>query len=33
MIAIKAYTSLGCNGLSRVDFFLENGTNEILLMK
>ncbi len=31
MIAIKAYTSLGCNGLSRVDFFLENGTNEILL--
>lgn len=31
MIAIKAYTCLGCTGLSRVDFFLEKDTNTILL--
>ncbi len=29
--AIKAYTALGCEGLSRVDFFLETATGEVLL--
>ena len=29
--AIKAYKSLDCSGLSRVDFFLEKDTNRIIL--
>lgn len=29
--AIKAYKSLDCSGLSRVDFFLEKGTDKIIL--
>ena len=27
----SAYIELGCSGLSRVDFFLERGTNKIYL--
>ena len=27
---IKAYRDMGCKGLSRVDFFVENGTNDIV---
>ena len=30
-IAKKAYTALNCAGLSRVDFFVEKGTNRILI--
>lgn len=30
-IAKKAYTALDCRGLSRVDFFVEKGTNRILI--
>ena len=30
-IAKRAYTLLGCSGLSRVDFFLERGTEKIFL--
>lgn len=30
-IAKKAYLAMGCRGLSRVDFFVEKGTNRILL--
>ena len=30
-IAKKAYSALGCSGLSRVDFFVEKDTNRILL--
>ena len=30
-IAVKAYKAMGCGGLSRVDFFVEKGTNEIYL--
>lgn len=30
-IAVKVYKTLGCRGLSRVDFFLERGTNRVLL--
>lgn len=30
-IAIKAYKAMGCKGLSRVDFFVQNDTNEVLL--
>lgn len=29
--AIKAYRALGCSGLSRIDFFLEEGTNRVLI--
>ena len=29
-IAKKVYKALGCRGLSRADFFLENGTNRVL---
>ncbi len=29
--AIKAYHACDCKGLSRVDFFIENGTNRIIL--
>lgn len=29
--AVKAFKALGCSGLSRVDFFLENGTNKVIL--
>jgi D-alanine-D-alanine ligase len=29
--AIKAYTSLGCEGLSRCDFFVERGTGRVLI--
>lgn len=30
-IACKAYKVMGCSGLSRIDFLLEDGTNRILL--
>ncbi|RKD22030.1 D-alanine--D-alanine ligase [Caminicella sporogenes DSM 14501] len=30
-IAVKAYKALECSGLSRVDFFLEKGTNKIYI--
>lgn len=30
-LAIKAYTALGCSGLSRVDFFLERHSNRVYL--
>lgn len=30
-IAVKAYRYTGCNGMARVDFFLENETNAVLL--
>ena len=30
-IALKAYKALGCQGLSRIDFFIEKNTNRILL--
>lgn len=30
-LAKKAYLAMGCRGLSRVDFFVEKGTNRILL--
>ncbi len=30
-IAIKAYKAMGCSGLSRVDFFIQKETNNILL--
>lgn len=30
-IAVKVYEALGCRGLSRVDFFLERGTDRVLL--
>ncbi|MBR1779391.1 MAG: D-alanine--D-alanine ligase [Clostridia bacterium] len=30
-IAQKAYTVMGCKGLARVDFFVEKGSNEVLL--
>lgn len=30
-IAKKAYKVMGCTGLSRVDFFVEHGTNKIIL--
>lgn len=30
-IAIKAYKIMGCNGLARVDFFLEESTNRIFI--
>lgn len=30
-IAIKAYKSMGCKGLSRIDFFVPKNTNEVLL--
>ena len=29
--AIKAYRALGCSGMSRVDFFVENGSDRIIL--
>jgi D-alanine-D-alanine ligase len=29
--AVKAFKALGCSGLSRVDFFLEKGTNKVIL--
>lgn len=29
--ALQAYTALGCTGLSRVDFFVEQGTHRILI--
>ncbi len=29
--AIKAFVALGCDGLARVDFFLENGTGRLLV--
>ena len=29
--AVKAYRALGCSGLSRVDFFVEQGTGRVLL--
>ena len=31
MVAIKVYTALGVAGMARIDFFLEHGTNRILL--
>ena len=31
MSAIKAYKTMGCKGLSRVDFFLEEGSNRVLI--
>lgn len=31
LLAIKAYTSCDCRGLSRVDFFIEEKTNRIIL--
>jgi D-alanine-D-alanine ligase len=30
-IAIKAFKTMGCQGLSRIDFFLREGDNEIIL--
>lgn len=30
-LAIKAYKALDCKGLSRVDFFLEKGTNKVYI--
>ncbi len=30
-IAIKAYKAMGCKGLSRIDFFVQKETNEVLL--
>lgn len=30
-IAIRAYRTMGCKGLSRIDFFLEKSTNRILI--
>ena len=30
-IAVKAYKSLGCCGMARVDFFLEKGTEKVYL--
>lgn len=30
-IAVKAYSALDCSGFARVDFFIEKGTNRILL--
>lgn len=30
-LAVKAYEALGCEGLSRVDFFVENETEEVLI--
>ncbi len=30
-IAIEAYKAMGCSGLSRVDFFVESGSNEVYL--
>lgn len=30
-IALKAYRAMGCTGLSRVDFFVENDTQRVLL--
>lgn len=30
-IAVRAYKIMGCTGLSRVDFFVEKDTNEVLL--
>ena len=29
--AIKAYKSTDCRGLARVDFFIENGTNKVII--
>ncbi|NTW52928.1 MAG: D-alanine--D-alanine ligase [Chlorobiaceae bacterium] len=29
--ALKVFRALGCSGMSRVDFFIENGTNRIIL--
>lgn len=31
--ACKAYKIMGCSGLSRIDFLLENGTNKIFLIE
>ena len=31
VIAVKAYKIMGCSGLSRVDFFVQKDTNEVLL--
>ena len=30
-LAVKAFSAIGCAGLARVDFFVENGTGRILL--
>jgi len=30
-LAVKAFTATDCAGMSRVDFFLENGTGEVFL--
>ena len=30
-LAIKAYKAVDCRGLSRVDFFIEDGTNDIII--
>jgi len=30
-LAIKAYKTLGCEGMARADFFVENGTNNIYI--
>lgn len=30
-MALRAYTAMGCEGLSRVDFFVEEGTGRVLL--
>lgn len=30
-VAVQAYKLMGCAGLARVDFFIENGTNAVLL--
>lgn len=29
--AIVAFRALGCRGMSRIDFFLENGTGRVIL--
>ncbi|MBO5396536.1 MAG: hypothetical protein J6A97_06605 [Clostridia bacterium] len=30
-LAVKAYTVLGCNGLSRIDFMIDKSTNKVYL--
>ncbi|MDL2219160.1 D-alanine--D-alanine ligase [Ruminococcaceae bacterium OttesenSCG-928-O06] len=30
-VALKAYAALGCSGLSRIDFFVREGTGEVLI--